>query len=83
QAGWISRGNSQIALVLHDLTSTVRRRLGDLSYMDQFSMMIAARSVRTKLGEPKSDQVSTDPLVFGHRNDVDPKSLLRGRRKSL
>ena len=83
QAGWISRGNSQIALVLHDLTSTVRRRLGDLSYMDQFSMMVAARNVRTKLGEPKSDQVSTDPLVFGHRNDVDPKSLLRGRRKSI
>ncbi|KAJ8661222.1 hypothetical protein O0I10_002971 [Lichtheimia ornata] len=83
QAGWISRGNSQIALVLHDLTSTIRRRLGDLSYMDQFSMMIAARSVRTKLGEPKSDHVSSDPLVFGHRNDVDPRSLLRGRRKSI
>lgn len=83
QAGWISRGNSQIALVLHDLTSTVRRRLGDLSYMDQFSMMIAARGVRVKLGEPKSDHVSNDPLVFGHRNDVDPKSLLRERRKSL
>lgn len=78
--GGVSRGNSQVALLVTGFTSAVRRRFKGFSHADQNTLFKQAKKVDIAFGETQSDGIRRGHVAFGVPGELNP---IRARRRSL